>query len=352
MSEKQNPYTLVFGREPSELITRTAQAQSVIDVFSSIPPSQQVYMITGVRGSGKTVFMTSIADHFKKQEDWITIELNPSRDMLTSLAAKLGSRSSLARMFQSASINLSLFGIGLGVKGSVPIADIETALEKMLESIKKHGKKVLITVDEVTASQYMKEFCSSFQIFVRNDLPVYMLMTGLFENIELLRNTPNLTFLYRATRVPMNPLNQLTIADNYQRIFQLNRESSIEMASWTKGYSFAFQVLGYFTWEHDGNYHDAWKEFYSYLSEYSYIKIWSGLSVNDRKVTIAVAKSESGRSKEIREFLGWTTDQFNPYRMRLIRKGLLDGETYGQVRFTLPEFGRFILEYSELLGAE
>lgn len=38
--------------------------------------------------------------------------------------------------------------------------------------------------------------------------------------------------------------------------------------------------------------------------------------------------------------------------MRLIRKGLLDGQTYGHVYFVLPEFGRFALEYSALLGME
>ena len=36
--------------------------------------------------------------------------------------------------------------------------------------------------------------------------------------------------------------------------------------------------------------------------------------------------------------------------MRLIRKGLLNGDTYGKVYFTLPEFGRFIIEYSAMFN--
>lgn len=51
--------------------------------------------------------------------------------MLLSLAANLGSRQSLAKLFQSAKIDLSFFGFGLEVSGSVPIVDIEVALDRM-----------------------------------------------------------------------------------------------------------------------------------------------------------------------------------------------------------------------------
>lgn len=101
-----------------------------------------------------------------------------------------------------------------------------------------------------------------------------MLMTGLYENIEALQNTPNLTFLYRATRVTMNPLNQFTIADSYKDTFENTREDAIKMAAWTKGYPFAFQVLGYHTWENQGNFNKAYDEAYRYLAEYSYMKIF------------------------------------------------------------------------------
>ena len=42
-----------------------------------------------------------------------------------------------------------------------------------------------------------------------------------------------------------------------------------------------------------------------------------------------------------------TTNQFNPYRMRLIHKDLVDGETRGLVRFVLPEFEAYVLEHFE-----
>ena len=58
----------------------------------------------------------------------------------------------------------------------------------------------------------------------------------------------------------------------------------------------------------------------------------------------AVAQSGDGKVLHVREILGMETNQFNPYRNRLIRKGVLNGDTYGYVTFVLPMFDRFVIE--------
>lgn len=270
---KNNPYTLTFGKEPTQLIARATQSQQVIDSFLSEPSAQQVYMVTGIRGSGKTVFMTEIARKIAKQKDWISVELNPERDMLISLAAKLSSENELARIFRSAEINLSFFGFGLEVKGAAPITEIETALEKMLLSLKKKRKHLLISIDEVTNTPQMREFAAAFQIFLRQDLPVYLLMTGLYKNISALQNEKSLTFLYRAPKIHLGPLNIGTISEDYQSVLGLDDEKGLALAKLTKGYSFAFQVLGYFTWEHPDDPQESQRLARQYLDDYAYEKI-------------------------------------------------------------------------------
>ena len=52
-----NPYTLTFGKSPEQIIERLSQMNEVISTFRNEPPAQQAYIITGVRGSGKTVFI-------------------------------------------------------------------------------------------------------------------------------------------------------------------------------------------------------------------------------------------------------------------------------------------------------
>ena len=58
---KENPYTLAFGYPPMELIERTAQAERIIDEFCRERPTNFINLVTGIRGSGKTVFITQIA---------------------------------------------------------------------------------------------------------------------------------------------------------------------------------------------------------------------------------------------------------------------------------------------------
>lgn len=341
---KKNPYTLLFGKEPKQFISRRYETTMVIENFSDEEPSEQMYVVTGVRGSGKTVFMTEVAGIFKKDKDWVVIELSSETDILESLASKLSSDNNLAQIFKSAKINLSFWGFGLEVSGVAPITNFEVAITKMLESLKKHKKRLLITIDEVVSNKSMREFASAYQIFIRQELPIFLIMTGLYENIDELQNEKNLTFLYRAPKVALRPLNTKSMAENYMNNLEVDEEAAMVMAKMTKGYSFAFQVLGHFTWEEKGKYEKIIDEYKSYLGEFVYDKIWSELSNKDRQMLYGIANTESGRVKDIREFLNIENNEFNPYRKRLIKKGLIDGDKYGYVSLTLPYFDEYILE--------
>ncbi len=338
-----NPYTLTFGKEPINAISRSSQLNSVTEAFNEDIPPQQVFMVTGVRGAGKTVFMTEISEKLRKSSGWVVVELSPEKDMLNSLVAKLSSENEFAAIFKSAKINLSFWGFGLAVSGVTPISDLEVAATKMIESLGKHGKRVLITVDEVDNTPFMREFASAFQIMLRHDLPVFLVMTGLYDNINRLQNENTLTFLYRAPKVDLKPLNISAIADNYNRVIGIDERTSLRAAKATFGYSFAFQVIGHYLWEKEGKYDEAIIEARQYLEDYSYEKIWSELSYKDREIIHAVASIKNGKISEIRESLNLDTNSFNPYRNRLIKKGLLDGSVRGYLTFTLPFFEEYVM---------
>ena len=340
----QNPFTLTFGKRPMELVERPVQTNEIIEAFTADPINQQMFIITGVRGSGKTVMMTEISHRLRKKEDWVVIELNPATDLLQGTLSKLNSNQVCAGMIKSAKIDLSFFGFGVSIEGAVQITDTETAIIAILEKMKKSEKRLLITIDEVTNSEYMHVFASAFQIFVRQDLPVFLLATGLYENIDELQNEKSLTFLYRAPKIQLKPLNKQAIVNKYKSIFEIEVDQATQMADLTKGYPFAFQVLGYLTWNHHGDYNAVRGEYEQYLSEFVYDKIWSELSQKDRMVARGIADVEGGKIKDIREHLHMETNEFNPYRKRLIKKGILSGETRGYVYFTLPLFEEYVME--------
>ena len=322
----QNPFTLVFGKSPLESISRLAQTNEIIGSFSSEWMNQQIYMITGVRGSGKTVMLTDISKHFRKDKDWIVIELNPDRDLLHSFAAKLYDQKNLKDLFIKAKLDLSVLGIGVSIEKSNPFFDIENAIQAMLEVVKDKKKRVLITIDEATSN-----------VDTRTE--------ELFENIDALQNEKNLTFLYRAPKVKLQPLDKGAVKQKYQEIFGFSSDDALAMADMTKGYPFAFQVLGYLTWQKDGDYKSVVGMYRQYLSEYVYDKIWSELSNKDKKICYGIAETASGKIKEIREKLSLKTNEFNPYRDRLKKRGIINCEEHGYVHFVLPEFDEYVLTH-------
>lgn len=210
-----NPFTLSFGKKPLQYISRIMQTNQIIESFNAEIPSNQIFMITGVRGSGKTVMMTNIADEIRADESWIVVELNPMRDLLQSLAAKIYGIPEMHARFLKARLDFSAFGLGVSIEDAVPVTDIESVIERMLEQIQQDGKRLLITIDEAANSENIRIFASSFQIFIRRDYPIYLLMTGLYENLYDLQNDKSLTFLYRAPKLMLEPLNYTAVRKHY-----------------------------------------------------------------------------------------------------------------------------------------
>lgn len=336
-----NPFSLTFGKSPIEIIPRVVQMNHVKEMFEADVINQQIYMITGLRGTGKTVLLSELYTYFHGRKNWVTIELNSERDLLQSLAAKLYEVKGIREEFVKARIDLSAFGIGVSVKNAFQYNDIESAICKMLDELKKKKKRLLITIDEATNTKNMRVFASAFQIFVRQDYPIFLLMTGLYENINELQNEKSLTFLYRAPKLRLGLLDKDAVCEKYKNIFSLETEKAMEMANLTKGYPFAFQVLGYLYWN-EPDIKSIRSSYKAYLYELVYEKIWSELSKKDKMVCNGIANSEDGRIKDIRERLKLTTNEFNPYRDRLIKKEVITGDDYGFVSFVLPLFDEFV----------
>ena len=172
-------------------------------------------------------------------------------------------------------------------------------------------------------------------------------MTGLYENIHELQNESTLTFLYRAPKVAIRPLNSILVAKEYQRVFDISQDKANEMASLVKGYPYAYQVLGYLCYKRNCSYNEVIDEFDAYLGEYVYDKIWSELSENDRRVLKAIAGSSSGKNEAIRALADMNSSTFSVYRDRLIKKGLIVSDRYGFVALTLPRFKEYALRQNQ-----
>lgn len=347
---KNNPFSINFGKVPTQYISRDLLISEITDELTDEVAEENCFMLTGARGSGKTVTMTTIEKEMRQKEDWIVVQLNPSRDMLSSLVGKLYDSHEFIKLFVNKNLNLSKFGIGLNIETKSPVSDIESALEKILKEVQKKKKRVLVTVDEVSNTEYMREFASSFQILIRNEHPIFLIMAGLYENIRNLENEENLTFLYRTPKYDMEPLNLTLVAAKYRKIFGYDQETSMQMAKITKGYPFAYQVLGKYLWEDED--HDLSEEVLARFDEamraYTYDKIWSELSDTDKWYMTYIVKKDRMPVSELLESTGKKKNEFSQYRARLADKGLIDISIRGMVSCKLPRFDVFVDEVKDI----
>ena len=89
----QNPFTTTFSKTPEYTYIAIDKTKEILENFSYEMPSESVYKITGVRGSGKTVILAKIEEELRneknKEKGWLVFDLNPTRDMLGQIAAML-----------------------------------------------------------------------------------------------------------------------------------------------------------------------------------------------------------------------------------------------------------------------
>lgn len=345
---KNNPFTLSFGKSPNEIISRYEYVEEILSTFKSENPSSQAYLIEGLRGSGKTVLMTTIEKELAKDKNWIIVDLNSTQDLLSDFAMRLvDSCKKLTDVFKKG-FNVSVAGFGIGLNGENQNRDSVSIICELLESLKKKNKRVLITIDEVMNGENMRHFASEFQILLRKDFPVFLLMTGLYENIYSIQNDPALTFLLRTPKIKLEPLSLAQITKTYQNVFKTDIDMAKKLAKLTKGYAFAFQALGllYFDYKDSLSLEKIILKFDDLLDDFVYKKIWQGLSEQDKNVILAITDSKMAVS-EICKKLNMTSSTFSKYRQRLLDRGIIQAPQHGYVEIILPRFAELTKYYVE-----
>lgn len=346
-----NPFSTTFGVEPSNYINRLAETNKVIEDFSSPVPSNYVYIITGIRGSGKTVLMSSIAKHFASLDDWIVVDPGPKNNILENIASELYETTKVKKLFVKGEFSFSFQGITFSLKGKEPVSSVLTLLKKMLNYLKK-DKRILITIDEVDNSEQMRTFIQTYESLIRQGYPIMLLMTGLYDNISKLQDEKSLTFLYRAPKIYLGPLQLNSVAYNYQKYLGVDEECSLKLATLTQGYAYAYQVLGYLLFKYrkksvDG---DILVEYDQYLSEYVYEKLYSELSSTERNILRSFANEKQIKMSDLALNANIHIKLLSVYRDRLIKRGIIYSPSYGYLAFSLPRFKEFlrVKEFFEL----
>ncbi len=343
-----NPFTLDPHVFPQTLVSgSTESVQEIIDVFTSETPVYKSCFITGIQGSGKTVSLSFIAEHFQNQKDWIVIEFNPKEDMKQHLASRLLEEQPIKMELSKAKISVMVPGIGgFEVEGAEPIKDINVIIEKMLSWLKDINKKVLIILDDVFPSENIQSFAYDYQRLARLNFPVFLVMTGLYENLQGLQENNQLSGLSRIYRIHLAPLDLDLMAAQYFTVFQIGYGKALNMATETKGYPLAFQVLGHYTWNNGDDPNLVLSKFKGYLEECVYDKVWENLPKNDKLFLYTIAKTADGGMKKVKESCKEHKISYLSCFKQMKEKGIIK-EVEGCLIFTLPYFDEYVLKSYE-----
>ena len=140
----QNPFTTTFSKTPEYTYIDTEKTDEILENFRYDKPSESLYKITGVRGSGKTVLLAKIEEKLRSDEyrnaGWIVLDINPTRNMLQQVAARLVNEGFGKTKQKNKSINISASilgtggGFGFSTEKDDAFFDIGVEVENMISS--------------------------------------------------------------------------------------------------------------------------------------------------------------------------------------------------------------------------
>ncbi len=344
MINRRSPYSISFGRIPNQYISRSLLIEDIIDILNADPVEEQAFKLTGIRGTGKTVTLTSIEKELKDDDRWIIVDLKSNSEISKELVANLYGEVPFLTSFIDTNLNLSAFGIGINIDKKSPVVSMDVILKKILTEVQKKGKKVLVIIDEARKTDELIDFIQEFQILIRNELPIYFIAAGLYEDIESLENADGLTFFLRAAKYEMKPLNLIIIEDDYEKTLGISEEVAKNLASLTTGYAFAYQAFGKYMWESGSK--EISKTVLALvdeaLAEKVYDKIWSELREKEKWYLTFIVNKDKMTVSELLELTKTKHNEWSLPRKRLIEKGILDGSEHGIIKVKLPRFKEYV----------
>ena len=356
-----NPFNPSFGKVPELFLDRKALVKKVTDGLENINSPYQTSLVYGLRGSGKTSFLTDISNLMQQKENWIVVNLALGSKLIPTLIDSIYKKatSTLKKaLSRIENVKFSALGLQLEVHQNVQVShNYQILLESILQKLKENGISLLVTIDEVSSTPEIREFISIYQILIREGYHVALMMTGLPGKISELQNDDVLTFLLRSARITLKPLDLASVKYAYLDAFEkagrrIETAALNEMTKLTRGYAYSFQLMGYLIWETNQKVvemdvlNSVIGEYQQQLFRNVYTKLYLELSPVDREFVkkMAAYKDDIVPVAYLRKALNKDKNYISVYRKRLLDDQLIAAAAHGQLSFTLPYFKNFVNE--------
>ena len=360
---KMNPFKPTAGGEPPLLIGR----ERVVRDFgkgldNGVGAPGRIMLITGARGTGKTVMLTVLGDKARAHK-WDVIEETASDGLCERLVSELCSKDSLIdKLTFAPSITIAGASVSLGEAELSPKRMPETlrkAMSARLDALEKRDAGLMISIDETQAASRadLIAIATAIQHQIREKRNVSIVFAGLPQMISDLFDDEVITFLRRArTNVLANvPIDE--VKESFAQTFEdsgMSLDTSLveKAAVATAGYPYMIQLVGYYIWDaadarestviSKEDVDEGIREARVDLDNAVCVPELHGLSKNDKAYLEAMAVSDgpSGTS-EVAKRMGRSAKYAATYRKRLLDAYVIRQTDRGEVDFAVP----FLREY-------
>ncbi len=381
MDEIKNPFSPGAGAPPPELVGRVEVLRQAEVLLGRVlcKKSEKSMLLTGLRGVGKTVLLNKMEQLAKASGfHTIAIEAHENKSLgaclaphLRKLFYELGSTGdkvkrgliALRNFIGTIRFNYGDFGLDFEpLPGVADSGDLETDLPELFialaEAAEERNTAVAILIDEI---QYFGEKELSALIMAMHKIqqkqyPVVLFGAGLpilpglagdsKSYAERLFSFPDIGALskedvFLALQEPAKRENAIFSEDALERIFKL-----------THGYPYFLQEWGYQAWRQSptGNIsldiiEQATQTVMKRLDKNFFKVRFDRLTPGEKKFLRAMAdlRLERVKAGEIARILGIPNKKISPTRSNLMKKGMIYSPAYGELSFTVPLFGDFML---------
>lgn len=361
MSKGIDPFTRTPGIAGQAYI-ETGISEEIIANFTSDVSSKYVYKITGLRGSGKSVEYGNVIRTIRELDDWLVYPLSASGDVVSTLIAKISeeqyfdNRNVTTSIQSSTSItgNMAVISGGetIDVNKTYSVNDKvfseEAYLTKLIKELSDKDIKVLVGIDDIAKTKDTIHLLSMIGSMIIEGLNIYLIVTGLSENIEDFSSEKNLTFFKRADSIEIRALNKFDITYMYEKLLDINADEARRIEKISKGYAYAYQVLGslYFKKGDNEKLEDIMPDFDRIMFKDSYDLIWKSLTKGEKELINCIYRTKDGKAEDIKSQMN-NPSSYPVYRERLINKHIVDGSNRGYLTINLPRFKEFVEIWGE-----
>ncbi len=339
-------------------------------------------LITGLRGVGKTVLLTSFEER-ARERGWTTVEAEITKS--TRFGVRMGQlvrralfqiaprarwkdravkAAAVLRSFQVTVAGDGTFSASLDVETADGFADsgaLDDDLTDLLvalgEAAREHESGVVFLIDEVhfLTTPELEALIAALHKTVQRQLPVTLVGAGLPQLPRLAGEAKS--YAERLFKFPrIGRLSSLeakrALVDPAEQLHVRYEPGAVEgIVDYSEGYPYFLQEYGNVLWDLVDtspitvtNVHDA-REAVEAKLDGGFFRVRAERTT-ELELRYMRAMAELGpqaqQAKDVAALLGRTSEQMGPTRSRLIDKGLLYTPGHGLAAFTVPQFDRFM----------